>query len=77
MRSANKVSGYLIRVGDDIMFRVYECNSTYKFTDYNIYHYDLCVTINDTDAYFYKSDSNHFIDYSPQTLGNTNDQTTL
>jgi len=77
MRSANKVSGYLIRVGDDIMFRVYECNSAEKFTDYNIYHYDMCVTINDSDAYFYKNDTDHFIDYSPQTLGRTHESHTI
>ena len=77
MRSANKVSGYLIRVGDDFMFRVYDCNVVDKFTDYNIYHYDMCITINDTDAYFYKNDTTHFIDYSPQTLGITNESTTV
>ena len=42
MRSANNTTGYLIHVCDDIMFRVYEGNSTDKFTDYEIYHYDVC-----------------------------------
>lgn len=69
MRSADKTTGYLIRVGDDFMFRVYDCNSVDKFTDYEIYHYDMCVTINDTDAYFYKNADLDFIDYSPETLG--------
>ena len=67
MRSADKTTGYLIRVGDGLMFRVY--NEDQTFTDYDIYHYDMCVTINDPDAYFYKDENTHYIDYSPQTLG--------
>jgi hypothetical protein len=70
MRSANNTTGYLIRVGDDIMFRVYDASN--NFTDYEIYHYDMCVTIQDTDAYFYKNEDLDFIDYSPQTLGISN-----
>jgi hypothetical protein len=66
MKPADKTTGYLIRVGDDFMFRVYNQDQT--FTDYDIYHYDLCVTISDTDAYFYH-DEIPFIDYSPLTLG--------
>jgi len=71
MKPANKTTGYLIRVGDDFMFRVYDAE--HNFTDYEIYHYDMQVTICDTDAYFYKNGDLDFIDYSPQTLGINNE----
>jgi len=67
MRPAKGTTGYLIRIGNDFMFRVYDKDN---FTDYDIYHSDMEITINDTDAYFYKGITT-FIDYSPQTLGLT------
>jgi hypothetical protein len=63
-RSAQGTEGILIRVLDDIMFRVYHENG--EFTDYDIAHSDMAITITDPDAWFYE---NAVIDHSPQTLG--------
>lgn len=68
--SANGVSGCLIYVHglDMFMFRVYD--DEHNFTDYNINHCDLSVTINDNDAEFYNyPDGRAFLDHSRQTLG--------
>ena len=72
-KSANGTTGLLIRVGDDFMFRVYNGRS---FTDYAIFHYDMQITITDPDAYFYDS-TKPFIDYSPQSLGTSDEATTI
>jgi isocitrate dehydrogenase kinase/phosphatase len=61
MRPAKGISGYLIRVLDDFMFRVYHDNKTY--TDYTIMHYDLEVTITDPDAVF--DNLQETLDYAP------------
>lgn len=63
--SANGVTGVLLPIG---VFRVYHDGG--EFTDYDICHSDLQVTINDTDAYFYeREDGEPYLDHSPQTLG--------
>jgi len=49
------------------MFRVY--NADGEFVDYNIAHSDLCVTINDPDAYFYCRGNDDVLDHAPATLG--------
>lgn len=74
MKSANGSEGYLIGVGDKIMFRVYDEN--FSFVDYDINHNDLVVTITDSDAYFYNG-TVPYIDYSPQTLGYPQNETTF
>jgi hypothetical protein len=67
-KSANGVSGVLLPVGRTWVFRVYHDNG--EFTDYDIFHSDLQVTINDEDAYFYeREDGESYLDHSPQTLG--------
>ena len=68
-RPARGTEGILIRVLDDIVFRVYHENG--EFTDYDIAHSDMAITITDPDAWFYeKSEENTaVIDHSPQTLG--------
>ena len=49
-------------------FRVYHSNGT--FTDYDISHSDLSVTIEDDDAMFKGEDTDSpYLDYSEQTLG--------
>jgi hypothetical protein len=66
--SANGMSGILLPIGGSMVFRVYEPDG--EFTDYDIYHSDLCVTIDDEDAYFYTSKSGEtYLDHSPATLG--------
>jgi len=67
-KSANGVSGVLLPIGETWVFRVYHENG--EFTDYDIFHSDLSITINDGDAYFYKrEDGSVYLDHSPQTLG--------
>jgi len=68
IKSANEVSGVLLPVGRTWVFRVYHNDG--EFTDYDIYHSDLQITINDEDAYFYKRENGEsYLDHSPQTLG--------
>lgn len=67
-KSANGLTGMLIQTLDSMKFRVY--NNERMFTDYDIRHYDLQVTIVDPDAYIY---DNKYIDHSPQTLGIENE----
>jgi len=68
-QSANGVEGHLIysAILDTYMFRVY--NADGEFVDYNIAHSDLCVTINDPDAYFYCRGNDDVLDHAPATLG--------
>ena len=64
-RSANGVEGHLIyTLNGKYMFRVYDAE--HNFVDYDLQHSDLCVTINDEDAYFYL---NSVLDHAPATLG--------
>ena len=65
--SANGVSGHLISVEGRTMFRVYD--QDHNFTDYDLYHSDLEVTITDPDAYFYRDEFTDRLDHSPETLG--------
>jgi len=67
-KSANGVTGVLLPIGEVWVFRVYHSDG--EFTDYDIYHSDLQVTINDADAYFYERENGEpYLDHSPQTLG--------
>ena len=69
--SATGVSGMLIYGCKDYYLRVTAEDGTYK--DYDIEHFDLSITITDTDAFFYPkkkySGMDGVIDYSPATLG--------
>ena len=72
IENANVTQGMLLNPSHkdvEWVFRVYHGNGT--FTDYDLCHSDLCVTINDADAFFYK-DANgpNRLDHSPATLGN-------
>jgi hypothetical protein len=67
--SATGKTGFLLNPyheGGAWVFRVYE-NGT--FTDYKLYHSDLCVTIIDEDASFYTDEENSTLDHSLETLG--------
>ena len=65
---ANGVEGFLIRGHDgQYYFRVYDAD--HDFVDYDVMHSDLCVTITDPDAYFYRGDGGDRLDHAPATLG--------
>jgi len=75
VKPADGVKGVLIRTHDGtIMFRVYHNNE--RFTDYEIRHDDLSVTIDkDELAAFYKAcpraggdGDQHILDHSPEVL---------
>lgn len=59
LRPAQNTTGFLIRVFDQLMFRVYHQDKTH--TDYRILHHDLEVTIIDSDAVF--DNLNETLDY--------------
>jgi hypothetical protein len=63
------VKGVLIRTLDGVMmFRVYHDRE--RFTDYEIRHDDLAVTIDaDALAAFYKVGERDILDHAPQVLG--------
>lgn len=68
--SAKGVEGQLIYSMDGkYYFRVYHKDAGKTFTDYELLHYDLTITINDDDAYFYDRDGEKSLDHSPATLG--------
>lgn len=69
VKPAAGVRGVLIRALDGaMMFRVYHDRA--RFTDYEIRHNDLSVTIdNDKLAAFYKVGEHDILDHSPQVLG--------
>jgi len=65
--SANGLTGMIIHTMGNYWFRVTDKDGT--FTDYSILHCDLCVTINDEDAYLYERNGHALLDHSPETLG--------
>ena len=67
IKLANGVTGHIIRTGNVMMFRVYDENQ--QFTDYDLNHSDLCVTIRDEDSAFYSEPKSDRLDHSPETLG--------
>jgi len=71
-RSADGVRGHLLNLIDGtVVFRVYDAE--HNFVDYDLHHSDLCVTIEDADAYFYRRDEQDILDHAPMTLGLTDD----
>jgi hypothetical protein len=66
---AEGVRGILIRLfNGNFAFRVYTGDG--EFTDYDIRHDDLSVTIDaDALAAFYRVDGRDILDHSPQVLG--------
>ena len=52
----------------------YDSDGKDGFKDYDIYHSDLVVKIDDTDATFYEhEDGRMILDHSPETLGIKNE----
>ena len=69
VKSADGVSGSLCRgIGGTYFFRVYHDHE--KFTDYELLHSDLNITIEDSDAFFYSTNVCAVLDHSPETLLN-------
>ena len=66
IKPANGTTGHLIRNGYEMWFRVYDGTT---FTDYDLTHSDLCVTIRDEDSAFYSEPKSDSLDHSPETLG--------
>lgn len=65
--SAFGVEGHLIYTDSGkYIFRVYKEN--FEFTDYDLLHSDLCLTITDEDATFYSDHRGDRLDHSPATL---------
>ena len=60
---AKGVKGFIIRVLDSYVFRVY--NDDYTFVDYDILHYDLEIQILEKDAMLYRSEFGNYLDYPP------------
>ena len=66
-------TGFILKTFDEYVFRVYDKGES-SFTDYDLHHCDLEVTIVDPDAVFYEYENGfksteYVLDYSPQTLG--------
>lgn len=69
---ANGANGILIysHATGSYLLRVYSDKHTFK--DFDIFHCDLSIKIEDEDAYFYeKTDGRLILDHSPETLGLT------
>ena len=60
---AKGVKGYITRVLDSYVFRVY--NEDFTFLDYDILHYDLEIQILEKDAMLYRSEFGSYLDYPP------------
>ena len=68
IKSATGVEGQLIYCADGAYrFRVYR--DKFQFTDYELLHSDLSVTITDWDATLYSDEQGNRLDHNPATLG--------
>jgi hypothetical protein len=71
IKDANGVQGVLLNPyhpDGKWVFRTYNDDGT--FSDYDLCHSDLCVTINDFDATLYEDvDGFNRLDHSPEALG--------
>lgn len=67
-KPATGTTGFILDTLDGYVFRVYHKDG--GFTDYDLRHSDLEVTIRDEDAVFYELDNGQkLLDHSPPTLG--------
>ncbi len=60
------VRGFLIRTGDNILFRVYD--HEHNFVDYEITNYDCEIVIIDPDAALIRHEAGDFLDYTEQSM---------
>ena len=58
--------GILIRVLDDVYFRVY--NHDHSFIDYEITNHDCEIVIIDPDASLIRNDAGDFLDYTTESM---------
>lgn len=58
------VKGVLMGTADGLVFRTFDAHGNLK--DYEIFHCDLEITIEDSDCYLYED---KYLDYSKETLG--------
>lgn len=66
--SADGASGVLCRsIDGKYFFRIYHDDG--EFTDYDLAHLDLAVTIHDESAAFYTFADKTVLDYSPEVYG--------
>ena len=63
VKPAKGTKGFIIRVLDSHVFRVYD--KDFNFVDYDITHHDLEVMIIGDDASLYSSEFGDYIDYKP------------
>lgn len=73
IQDAKGVRGFLIwNAAGGYFFRVYDKEDKAKFQDYDIFHCDLEITIEDGDAFLYQSEDldnrPSFLDYGPLNL---------
>ena len=67
-KKIKKLKGILCRDhSGEAFLRTTKANGTFR--DYQIYHSDLSVIIEDDDAFLYQKNGNWIIDHSPATLG--------
>jgi hypothetical protein len=68
--SADGQKGYLLYLNGEWHFRVYASRGKPDFTDYQLWHPDLFVQIDDASASFYTdAGGNKWLDVSPRVLG--------
>ena len=69
IENASGTKGHLLWTGETYIFRVYK--KDFSFTDYNIRHNDLEVTISldDEAAFYYPEEREPYLDHAPMTLG--------
>lgn len=58
--------GFLIRTGDQIMFRVY--GPDHEFVDYEITNHDCEVVIIDKSAALIRHEAGDFLDYTTESM---------
>lgn len=70
LKNADGTTGTLIYDLDGhITFRVYDKTDPARFTDYDLRHSDLEVTIHDEAAFYELDDGTKILDHSAETLG--------
>lgn len=58
--------GFLIRVGNEIVFRVYD--NEHNFVDYEITNHDCEVVVIDPDAALLRNAAGDFLDYTTESM---------
>lgn len=65
---ADGLEGFLCRsIDGSYFFRIYHEDGA--FTDYDVRHYDLVITIHDESVFLYELPDGNVLDYGPEALG--------